>query len=167
MHVVVVTDRGQLDSSSVGAEYGDHLIKALQKQSASVGDGSTILISSSVGAVSQELVNQVSISSVQLNSVEAGSLGIFRASSVELNNIFDFLNCHLSRDYMILFALFSVNVISNSNRRGSNGGFSSNEFRVGRSASMPHLQEDESAFVVDGISDFLPASHLLISVDSR
>ena len=85
----------------------------LQQQACAVLDGAAIWVGAVIGAVLEELVDEVAIRAMQLDAVETGSLGPLSRAAIVLDDAVDFRR--LKR---------AVRVRASPSRRGSRSGAS-------------------------------------------
>ncbi len=96
-HVVGVGTRRQVYADALGAPYGDRRVGDFQQQARAVLDGAAVAVGALVGAVLEELVEQVAVGAVDLHAVEAGGLGPLGALAVGLDDVGDLLGVQRAR----------------------------------------------------------------------
>ncbi len=74
-----VAARGEVHADAAGAPDLDRGIGRFQQQTRAVLDRAAIVVGALVGAVLQELVEQIAVGAVELHAVEAGFLGVLGA----------------------------------------------------------------------------------------
>jgi hypothetical protein len=77
-------------ADAVRAPHVDAGVGHFQHQARAVFDRAAVGVGALVGAVLQELVEQVAVGAVDLDAVEAGQLGVFRALAVGRDDARDF-----------------------------------------------------------------------------
>ena len=79
VHVVEDAAGRQPDADAVGAPDAGHRLDHLDQEARAVLDAAAVVVGALVGAVAQELVEQVAVGAVDLDAVEAGRLSARRA----------------------------------------------------------------------------------------
>ena len=88
----VAAARGQVHADAVGTpDLGDG-IDGFEHEAGAVFDGAAVGVGAVVGAGLQELVDEVAVGAVELDAVEAGSLGVLRAAFVVGDGAADLLD---------------------------------------------------------------------------
>ena len=165
-HVVRVAARGEVDADAARAEDGDGGVGGLHQQAGAVLDGAAVAVGAAVGAVLQELVEQVAVGGVQLDTVEAGALGIGGGLAELLDDGGDLLRFQgAGRDIGTLRAE-QADMALRGDGTGSDGRLAAEEGRIGDAADMPDLGEDTAAGLVHGAGDGLPALDLLLAPEA-
>ena len=85
-HRVHIAARGEVQADSARPPHRDGRIDDLEHQARPVFDGSAVLVGPMVRAVLQELVEQVAIGAVDLDTVESGGLGVFGTQAEGLDD---------------------------------------------------------------------------------
>jgi hypothetical protein len=164
--IVVVADKGELDTSSVGSENCNSIVDNFEEQSGSVLNRTTILVGSVVEAVSQELIDDVAVSTVDLDAVEASSLDVLNSSSEVLHELLDFFSSSSSGGDVVLLSVLGVNGAVDGDSSGGDRDLTTEEIGVGCSATVPELVEDSATLGVDGINNSFPGFNLFVSVNA-
>ena len=138
-----------------------------QHQARAVFQRSAIRAGALVGAVAQELVEQVAIGAVDFHAVEAGGDRVFRGLAEAGDDARDLVIAQFARDDIGLFALGRVDFVALDGKgaRGDRLGATVEQGMAG-AAAVPELQEDPSAGRVDGVGDEFPAGDLGVRVDA-
>jgi hypothetical protein len=88
---VGVSAGGKVHADAAGAEDGYCGVDALEHEAGAVLDGAAVLVGTVVGAVLEELVEEVAVGSVELYSVEAGEEGVLGSAAEGFYDAFDFV----------------------------------------------------------------------------
>ena len=86
---VGVAARGEMHADAAGAEDGDGGVGAFEHEAGAVFDGAAVLVGAVVGAVLEELVEEIAVGSVEFDAVEAGELGVLCAAAEGFDDAFD------------------------------------------------------------------------------
>ncbi|MNY04289.1 hypothetical protein D3C86_1369560 [compost metagenome] len=158
--------RRQVHADPAGAPHRYHRIGHFQHQPRAVFQRAAVLVAALVGAVLEELVEQVAVGAVDLNAVEAGGLGIRRALAVGLDDAGDLFRCQCARGLEGLHGADQADVALGLHRAGRHRQLAVQVARVGDAADVPQLQDDPPAGGVHGLGDVLPALYLLGGPDA-
>ena len=160
-YAVRITSRRQVHADAARPEDRNSCFGTLNMQTGAVFDGAAVLICPVVGAVLEELVEQVAVGSVEFDAIEAGELSVLGAAAEGFNDALDFARFKRSRSDE--GALRSQKTHGARSRDGarSNGKLAVEEFGVRYTSYVPDLREDVPPGVVDGRSDGLPCLRLL------
>src|SRR6516162_9837890 len=132
----------------------------LEHESGAILDGPAILIRAMIAARTQELIQQISVCTVDLDSIEAGIHSVLRANTVGFDDFRNFVQLQRSRRDIILLRPEQVDMTLWGNRTGSNGQFPVQIGRVGNSPYVPELQHHSSPFRMNRFRDKLPSFDL-------
>ena len=80
-HRVAGKIRGDLVSHALRTPDGGHGVDHFERKAGAVFDAAAIGVGATVGAVTQELVEQVTVGAMQFHAVEPRGLGVLRAGS--------------------------------------------------------------------------------------
>ena len=128
----------------------------------------TVLIRSMIGFRLQEFIDQVTIRSVNFDTVESRFVGKFGGMLIIPDDTRNLFRLERPRDFVGLLPLRSMNVVASElDRRGRDRQLAVMETAVRGTTTMPELKEDHAAFFVNGIDDRLPGFNHLVLVDSR
>lgn len=154
-HVLESTPWAQSHTSSLLAEDIDDGVKDSEQELAPALPVASVVVGSLVGNGFQELVDEVTVGAVKLNTVESSLQGVLGGLSVCLNEVVDVLGGHLSGHRVVFEA-------DGGRRDGLNAFVLTG---VG-STESPRLKVDVSTLGVDGVGDLLPGGDLLFGVDT-
>src|SRR5206468_9874226 len=73
-----------------GTEDGDGSVHAFEHEAGAVFDGAAVLVGPVVGAVLEELIEEIAVGSVEFDAVESGELGVLCAAAEGFDDTFDF-----------------------------------------------------------------------------
>jgi hypothetical protein len=119
-----------------------------------------------VGAVLQELVDQIAVGAVDFDAVEAGGLGANRALTELLDDLLDLVDLKRAGWRCLDPAIPGENEILDRNGRWRQWRNAAGHRGVTLPANVPELQKDHAAFGVHGVSHLAPAVDLRIGVDA-
>ena len=156
----------QPDADPVLAPYIDQRGQHFAQDPGAVFGAAAIFVFAQIGAVAQELVDQIAIGGVKLDPVEAGLLRILGRLAVILDDARDVLDGGRSCLFIVLAAFECVRVARRGRRAGGNRRIAAEEIGMHQPAHVPHLQHDQPAFIVDRLSHLLPALDLFIAPDT-
>ena len=104
---------------------------------------------------------------MQLHSIEPRLFGVFRGVAIIFQDTRDVFLRGFARLFVILTSFESMRVAGRFGCAGRNWRIPAEEQGVHQSAHVPHLQDDQTAFFMNGTGDLLPAFNLLIAPDTR
>ncbi len=157
----------QADRNPVGAPDIDQRLKHLAQEADSVLGRAAIGVVAQIGAVAQELVDQIAIRAVQLHPVEPGLLGVFRGVAIIGHDPRDFLEPERARRFVILAPFERMGMARSLGSAGRNRRVAAKKQRMDQPTHVPHLQNDLATFLVNGLGDRFPALDLLVAPDTR
>ncbi len=157
----------EMHADASRAEYGDCGVGGFEHEAGAVLDGAAVLVGAVVGAVLQELVEEVAVGSVELYSIEACGLRVLCAATEGFYDSFDLVGFECAWDGIVALWAEEADVAGCGDGAGSDGLLAVDEFGVGDAAYVPDLREDVSAFIVDGFGDGLPCFDLLLTTRGR
>ena len=157
-----VSAGGEVHADAAGTEDGDGGVGAFEHEAGTVLDGTAVLVGALVGAVLEELVEEIAVGAVDLDAVEAGSLGVLCAAAKGLDDARDFAGFKGARDGVGGFGFEDVEVAGGGDGAGGDGELAVEQEWMGDAADVPDLREDASSGVVDGGGDGLPGFDLLL-----
>src|SRR5882757_6727972 len=159
---VQVAPRREVHADAAGAEDGDGGVGALEHEAGAIFDGATVFIGAMVGAVLEELVEEVAVGSVEFDAVEACGLGVLCAATEGFDDALDLASFESARgDEGTLWAQ-ETDCAFSGDGAGRDGKLTVEELGVGDAADVPDLRIDVAASVVNGGGDGLPGFGLLL-----
>lgn len=155
IHIIVSRARWDFNSNLIRFKILKSDINQLKGKSASVGCWPTVLIGSFVWLWSQKLINQVSVGSVEFNSIKSCLLGELYTISPLFLSKFNFVQSHLMWDFMINF--HPRMLISNS--KAWRSPCLKPTVREGEcsSSAMIYLNVNQTVFLMDCFIDSFPS----------
>ena len=120
----------------------DRRVDHFEQQACAVLDRAAICIGAVVGAVLQELVEQVAVRAVDLDTVEAGGLRVFRTLAVRGDDARDFVELECARRHVRALRTHEAHVAAGGDRARRDRQVAVQEHRVGDPADVPELQHD-------------------------
>src|SRR5690606_29155167 len=165
-HVVGVGPRRQVHGGAHGAPDAAGGSGDSQHEASTIVQGAAILVGTLVGAVLQELVEQITIGAVDFHAVEARFLGILGALAVGLDDAGYLLGLQCARSLVTLHRPHQAHMPGGLDGAGRDRQLAVEVDRVGDAPHMPELQHDLAALGMHGIGDLLPALHLLGGPDA-
>lgn len=154
-HVLESTPRAQSHTSSLLAKDVDDGVQDSEQELAPALPITSIVVGSLVGDGFQELIDEVAVGAVKLDTVESSLQSVLGSLSVGLDEVVDVLGSHLSGNGVVL----------ETDGRRRNGLNAFVLTGVG-STESPSLKVDISTLGVDSVGDLLPGSDLLFGVDT-
>ena len=120
-----------------------------------------------VAAVAQELIEQVAIGAVHLDTVEPGRLGVLGGFAEPRHDARQFVVAQLARHFVGLLALWGVClVVLDAHGAWRHGLRAAVEQRMAGAAAVPDLQNHLAALRMHGIGDRAPGGDLCRGVDA-
>ena len=89
--------RRQTDADPVRADGGDHGGRDLQHEAGAVLDRTAITVVALVGTILEELVDQIAVGGMDLDTVEAGLPRLFGGVDIVSDDALDFVDCQRTR----------------------------------------------------------------------
>ena len=83
---------GEVHADAAGAEDGDCGVGGFEHEAGAIFDGAAVLVGAVVGAVLEELVEEVAVGSVEFDAVEACGLGVLCAAAEGFDDSFDLVD---------------------------------------------------------------------------
>jgi len=163
---VSVAARSEVHADAAGAEDGDDGVGDLEVQPGTVLNGAAVGVGAVVGAVLEELVEQIAVGAVDLDTVEAGGLGVLSTLAEGLDDTGDLLEREGARGDEGLLGTDQRDVAAGGDGRGGDGKLAIEEAGVGDAADMPELGEDAATGLMHGGDDGLPRFGLLLVPDA-
>jgi len=162
--IVVSASGGEFNTYFVSTIDANKSIKSFKAETNSVGDASTVLIGSLVSTVFQELINEISVSSVEFKSIETSFFSVFSTLSEFFNDFLDVFFSHLLRNWMRSLSVSMRS--SNCNSTRSDRRLSTEEISESCTTTMPDLEDNFTTFFMHFLGDLLPSFNLLFAVDT-
>lgn len=97
----IIGGRDSKEDGLFGREVGTNLTDNLEQEAGTVLERSSVLIGALVRNRGEELVNQVSVSTVDLDGVETSLVGTSSSGSKGLNGLLNVLKRELARDMVV------------------------------------------------------------------
>ncbi len=144
------------------ADGGQHLGHEAQ----SAVDRSAVGIGAEVGAVAQELVDQIAVRAVDLDAVEPGDDGVARGPGVIGDDPPDVVVAGRARFDIRLLAFVRVGEIGRASGRRRHG-LHPADARMDHPAHVPQLGDDAPTLAVNGLGRELPAGDLIVGPQPR
>ncbi len=119
-----------------------------------------------VGAIAQELVDQIAIGAVQLHSVKACFLGVLSRAAIIADCARNVLTRHFARGDIFLLAHWRVRFARRLGRAGRKWRLTIEEIGVNDPPHVPQLHHDHAARFVHAFDNWLPRFGLLIAPDA-
>ena len=154
------------DAHPTRAPYRNQPFEHFAHETNAVAGAAAVIVGPQVGAVAQELVDQVAIRAVRLHPVEARFLGVLRCVAVIVDHPRDFVARQSPRWFEQLGAERRVGIARCASRRSRDGRLAAQEIGVNHPPHVPHLQHDPSAGIVDRGGHFFPAFDLRVVPDA-
>jgi hypothetical protein len=120
-----------------------------------------------IRAVAHELIDEVAVGGVDLDTVETGLPRALRGPRVLFDRVGDVPPCHLPRPDVCPFSGWRAGFADGRDGGRAQGRISILKIRMRYATRVPQLQEDSSATLVDRIRHDLPAGDVRVRVDSR
>jgi hypothetical protein len=167
--VIHRAERRHPDPEALRTQLRDQPVCYFQQEARTVLHAATIAIGAAIGAVLQELVDQVSVCRVQLDAIEAGLLRKASRFGILLHNQRNLIGLERAR-YFVWQPLESRRK-SLARRPDGRSRHRKRAVRmmagVRNPTHVPELKECETTLAVDGVDDLLPSSHVLFGMDAR
>eukprot|EP01022_Parablepharisma_sp_SALTPOND_P021765 TRINITY_DN435_c1_g1_i1.p1 TRINITY_DN435_c1_g1~~TRINITY_DN435_c1_g1_i1.p1 ORF type:complete len:1304 (+),score=494.29 TRINITY_DN435_c1_g1_i1:15351-19262(+) len=165
--VVGRADGGEADAHAFAGDHRGDRVHHFQQQTGAVLDAAAVGVGTQVGLVAQELVQQVAVGGVDLDTVEAGLDGQLRRRLVLRNDARQFGQFQRARGDEGLEAGFGEGIAFRlDGRRGDRQGVLRLQVGMGDAADVPQLQEDVAALGMHGVGHLLPGGDLGLVVDA-
>ena len=160
--VLIVVSRtwGDLNSHLPWLEHLKCNINELKGKSAPVFSWSSVIISSLVAPRLQEFIDQVSMSTMKLNSIKSSFLSKFNRFPELFLGDFNVIECHFFWHLMVFFE--SVVHISDGDWGGSLWFETPCSLSQTWPSSMKDLDKQKGPFLMNSINNFFPSLHLLL-----
>jgi hypothetical protein len=133
-----------------GTAYG---IKYLEKEACSVYMTAAVVIGTGIRAVSEELVNEIAVGGVDLNTIESGRDCIYGSILEVLHDCIDLINGQSMRSDGFLETRGRVGTVIRVYCGGCHRQHAAVEIGVRNATNMPDLQEDMAAFFMHRLGD--------------
>ena len=154
-------DRGPLRPDHVGDRPG-----RLDQQPDPVLDRAAIIVVAQIGAVAQELVDQIAIGGVELDPVEAGRDRIGGGPGIIVEQARYLVQPKRPRLGIRLPPLIGMGLVGRGGGGGGDGRLAAEEAGMDDPAHVPELAEDPPARLVHRLDDRLPRLPLLLGPDA-
>src|ERR1700730_11324989 len=171
-HVVEGAERRQSHADAVLTPNIAHRLDHFYEQSHPVLDRTAISVGAPIGARIDELVEQITIGSVDLHAVESGRQRISRPTRVLPDDVGHLLDLQGSRRYegnqlSLAILILDERLAARLDGRGCDRKHAVGlQRRMGDASDMPELQEYQAAGLVHGVGDESPSLDLLAAVNA-
>ena len=164
---VEAIERRDAEADAVAAPDVDGGSEDFEQEAGAIFPGAAVGAGAFVGSVAEESVEEVTVGAVDLDAIETGGPGIDGGLSETCDNAGEFFVGESAGDGVGLLAFGGVDFVVGDGDGGGGHGFASVVQKgMAGAATVPDLQDDASAFLVDGIGHFFPAGNLGVGVDS-
>src|SRR5258708_5110075 len=150
----------ELVSNPLRSPHANNRLGDLERKTCAFLDDAAVGIGAPVGAVAQELVEQIPIGAVQFDAVESSGLGIFGCSLKLTDNAWQLMQLKRARRHDLNFAVLGECFARDLKRRRSNRQRAIVKIRVRYASDVPELSKNRPARPVNGVGDFPPAGNL-------
>jgi hypothetical protein len=160
-HVVVAVQRRNAQADAIRTPDAADRLDHLEHQAGAIFQRAAVGAGALVAAVAQELVEQVAVGAMHLDTVEAGGLGVLGRRAEAGDDARQFRVVEYARHDVGLLALRCMHgIVGDRQGAGTDWLFAVVEQRMAGAAAVPDLQEDAAAGRMHGIGDQLPAGDL-------
>ena len=90
-HIVEAGQGGQANAHAARTNFCHTRIDHFQRKAAAVVNRAAVFVTAVVGAVTDELVHQVTVGTVNLHTIKTSTNGVSRSMAELLDNFFDFI----------------------------------------------------------------------------
>ena len=148
------------------SDFGAHPLQHVRHEAQPVLDRTTVLVGAEVGAVAQELIDEIAVGAVDLDAVEAGLDRVARRSGIVADNPLDFVVVESARRNVGLLAFVGMSEVWRFRRRGTYGPATA-EIWMNEASHVPKLRYDPAARVMNRRGHSLPPFNLIRAPQSR
>src|SRR5258706_11073637 len=157
-------------ADAVGAPHLDRGLGDLDQKSHTVLDRAAILIGAQIGVRLQELLDQIAIGAMDLDTIEAGLKRIARGLPVGIDHAGDLAGLERMRRLIghgLSVSRHRLQVSRSRPRRWRDRQHAAGLERGVRNASdMPELEKNHAALGMNGLDDLAPAPDLMLRIDA-
>ena len=136
-HIVAVRTRRQMHSDAIRAPHFDHGIGHFQHQPRALLARAAVSVSAPIGAVLEELVEQIAVGAVKLHAIEAGGLGILCTLAIGGNDAGDFACLQGAWRRVRPFRAQQTHMAFRRDGAGRNGRLAVQKTGIGNAAHVP------------------------------
>ncbi|RMS24969.1 Transcriptional regulator, AraC protein [Pseudomonas coronafaciens pv. garcae] len=165
-HVMHVGARREMHADATSAPDFNDCISHFQQQTSAILHRAAVLICALIGPRQQELLKQVAVGTVDLDTIETRRFGVFCTDAIGLDDVADFRQLQCARYRQRSDRAHQAYMAFGSNGTWRNRSFAIQVRRVGNAAYVPQLQDDAAASVVYGFGDVAPAANLIVGPDA-
>ena len=144
-----------------------HRFGRLAQQAEAILDRAAIFVVAKIGAVAQELVDQIAVGGMDLHAVEARQQGIARCGGIVLHHARNFIDPERAGVGIRQATLIGVRLVRCRGRGRRDRLVAAEKAGMDEPAHMPQLAEDPSARFVHRLRDRFPGLDLLAAPDAR
>jgi len=173
---VVVRVRADANGDLILTDGVNHQTEHLDGKADAVGDRAAVLVGAVVGAGVVELVEQVTVSAVELDIVESSFHGVLGGLNDLLLEAGDVIESHLVRSDMGLHGIVlrpiregkaNVTCTFTDGSTGSEGEMVIRERTVSNTTGVPQLTRHEGTLIVHSVGDLSPSLGLILGENAR
>jgi len=167
-HIVVCPIGREVDADPVGGPDGRNHFDYFLQKAITILDAPAVLACAVVRLRLKEGIDKIAVGPVDFHAVEPCFLRSLGSSPVVLHDPWNLGRFQRPWDFVRLVAAGRMDVrLVDLDGRGSDGGLAAVETAVGGTASMPKLEEDQSALFMYGVCGVFPLFGHLVRVDAR
>ena len=159
--------RRQADADTPRAPNADDRVDDLEWEAQTVLDRPAIAVGSLVGAVADELFEQIVVRRMDFDPIEPSRLGVGGGAAIILDDSGDLVRFERARRDVVLHPVLGERLSDRLDGRRRHRRLSALQVRVRDAARMPQLQKHDAAPIMDSLHDRAPCLDLLVVPDAR